>query len=129
MPGLFDRWRSPPPVTTSEPAHVAPLRRAPPPPHHPLTVRVVRGDPYMPVGPVPGARVEVRPLPSGASGPAEPVARGTADRDGTLELLLPPGRYAVAARAGEDTKVVTLTLERAGRATIHLEPVRSDLWN
>src|SRR5439155_25301786 len=40
---------------------------------------------------------------------------------GTLELQLPAGRYAVSARAGEDGRVVTVTLEHAGRALLLLE--------
>lgn len=107
-----------PPAAPQRPA--PPLARPADPPHHWLTVLVAR---HGPVGlvPAPGARVVVRPFPRGATEPGEPVGRGTASADGTLALLLPPGRYAVAAAHQGDGRSVTVTLEHAGRATIVLE--------
>jgi hypothetical protein len=88
--------------------------------HHWLTVQIARPGPHEPI-PVAGARVLVRPYPRGATRPGEVVARGATAADGSLSLLLPAGRYAVAARHEDDGKYVTITLEHAGRAMLVLE--------
>lgn len=122
--GFLPRWPSRDasqdlPAAPTAPAQVA---RAPPPPieHHWLSVLVARPGPHEPL-PVTGARVLVRPYPRGATRPGEVIARGTTGADGNVSLLLPAGRYALAARHGEDGKYVTLTLEHAGRAVLVLE--------
>ena len=89
-------------------------------PHHWLTIIVARHGPVGPV-PLPGARVVVRAYPRGAAAPRAPIGRGTTGPDGTLALLLPAGRYAVAATHERDTRAVTVTLEHAGRALLTLE--------
>lgn len=104
-----------------EPQPAAAAATAPPLPrpatteHHWLTVVVARHGPAGPV-PVPGARLLVRDYPGG-----QPVARGTADADGIFTLLLPAGRYSVAATHEGAGRAVTVTLEHAGKATIVLE--------
>jgi hypothetical protein len=99
---------------------LAPIPRAPSTTHHWLTLLVARPGPHEPV-PVPFARVTVRAFPRGAERPGDVVARGTTRSDGTIELQLPGGRYAVSARAGEDGRHVTITLEHPGRALLLLE--------
>ena len=89
-------------------------------PHHWLTIIVARHGPVGPV-PLPGARVVVRAYPRGAAAPGAPIGRGTTGPDGTLALLLPAGRYAVAASHERDARAVTVTLEHAGRALLTLE--------
>lgn len=97
-----------------------PLPREPTVPHHWLSIVVVRPGPLAPL-PAPGARIVVRPYPRGAAKPEEPVARGVAGADGSFQLLLPEGRYAVAAQHEGEARAVTITLEHAGRATLSLE--------
>ncbi|MFA5860637.1 MAG: hypothetical protein WDA16_02975 [Candidatus Thermoplasmatota archaeon] len=106
---------------SSDPAP-AQVARAPTPSieHHWLLVMVARPGPHEPL-PVAGARVLVRPYPPGATRPGDVVARGTTGADGNVSLLLPAGRYALAARHAEEGKYVTLTLEHAGRAVLLLE--------
>lgn len=101
-------------------APAAPAPRPPAPPHHWLTLLVGRPGPAGPL-PVPDARVVVRPFPRGASRPGEPMARATTGVEGTVALHLPAGRYAVSARHGGEGRVVTVTLEHAGRALLLLE--------
>lgn len=122
--GLLPKWlqvgrgkaAQPPAAATCQPTFPRPQAV----PHHWLSVLVARPGPHDPV-PVPDARVVVRPFPTGATRPGEVVARGTTGPDGTVSLLLPEGRYAVAARDGEDGRNATITLEHAGRALLLLE--------
>jgi hypothetical protein len=71
--------------------------------------------------PVAGARVVVRSFPRGSARPGEPVGRATTAADGSVALLLPAGRYAVAAAHEDESRAVTITLEHAGRAMLALE--------
>lgn len=104
---------------------VAPIPRAPDTrAHHWLALLVARHGPAGPV-PVPGARVIVRAFPRGATRPGAPVGRGTTNAEGTLTLLLPEGRYAVSATSDGDARIVTVTLEHAGRATLVLESLQA----
>lgn len=104
----------------SSPPRAPPLAREVSPAHHWLSVVVARHGPAGPV-PVAGARIVVRPYPRGATSPGDPVGRGTTSAEGSLALLLPPGRYAVAATHDGDSRVVTVRLEHAGRAVLVLE--------
>lgn len=90
--------------------------------HHWLSLLVARPSPAEPI-PVPGARITVRPYPRGAPRPEAPLARGATAPDGTAAFLLPPGRYAVTARLGDEGRSVTITLEHAGRATLLLDAI------
>ena len=107
-----------PPAPTARPADPAP--RPEKARHHWLTLLVARAGPVGPL-PVAEARVVLRPFPRGAPRPGEPMARATTGPDGTVALHLPAGRYAVSARQGGEGRVVTITLEHAGRALVLLE--------
>lgn len=125
MAGLFPRWRGRSATAQAaapvvEPTPAPPLPRPASLPHHWLTLLVARAGPHEAL-PAPDARIVVRPYPAGSTRPGEPIARGTTGADGALALLLPAGRYAVAAAHQGDGKCVTITLEHAGRATLLLE--------
>lgn len=112
---VLARWRTPP-TPPAPAAPPPPLRRAAHVEHHWLTLLVAREG-----SPVAGARVAVRP--HAADGRLlEVVARGTTGQDGTTVVHLPKGRYAVSAGHRGDAKCVTLVVERAGRATLNLQP-------
>lgn len=105
--------------TASEP-DLPPRPPTPQAPHHWLSLAVYRPGAHAPL-PVAGARIVVRAFPRGQPRPGDVVARAVTGADGNASLMLPQGRYAVAAREGDETKAVTITLEHAGRATLLLE--------
>lgn len=119
--GILPKWRRNSTEQETVPhTAVATFPRPSTVPHHWLSILVARPSPHDPV-PVEGARVIVRPFPTNSTRPGDIVARGTTAPDGTVTLLLPEGRYAVAARHDEDGRNVTITLEHAGRALLLLE--------
>ena len=117
MRGFLARRRSPepPPAAAPAPRPLPPIRRAPATEHHWLTVHVAR-----PEGPVAGARVAVRPhAPDGRL--LDVAARGLTRDDGTVELLLPAGRYAVSVGHRGDAKCVNVLVQRPGHANVLLD--------
>lgn len=110
----------PPPAPPQAPPAPPLARPAPRVRHEWLTITVARANPQGPV-PLAHARVVVRPWPAGQPKPSEPLARTATGSEGNAALLLPTGRYAIAASHGGAAKAVTLTLDHAGRAFILLE--------